>query len=254
MSREACLLIRRNWNYRTDCFIAGLQRCGFEVTDNPNRPKPGDILVMWNRHLRYEKYAKAYEARGNIVLVAENGWVGSDEDGNKLIALARSHHNGAGSWHVGETDRWERLGVPLAPWRMNGEHILVLPQRGIGEAGVAMPRNWEKDVLQRLRAVTRRRLVVRPHPGLHFPPEPDFTGAWAAVTWASGAGIKAICAGVPVFHEFKRWIGASAARFGIEHIEAPFTGDRVPMLRRLAWAQWTFREIATGEPIQCLIG
>jgi hypothetical protein len=77
---------------------------------------------------------------------------------------------------------------------------------------------------------------------------------FAAVTWGSGAAIKAIIAGVPVFHEFSRWIGAPAAKFGAANLEQPFVGDRLPMLRRLAYAQWSVAEIERGEPFALLLG
>lgn len=73
------------------------------------------------------------------------------------------------------------------------------------------------------------------------------------VTWASGAAIKAIIEGIPVFYEFNDWIGAPAARYGIDDTENPFLGDRNPMLHRLSWAQWTAEEIASGEPFKCLL-
>lgn len=252
--KRACLLIRRNWHERTDAFESGLRRLGFAITDNPAHPGPDDILVLWNRFRRYEKDAKAHEAAGAAVLIAENGYIGRDAAGEKLIALARGHHNGAGIWPEPVGDRWGRFGIDLAPWRTSGEHILVLPQRGIGEEGVAMPHAWAREIEARLRKVTRRRIVVRPHPGLHNPPfEPDFSGAHAVVTWGSGAAIKAIAAGVPVFYEFDRWIGAPAARFGIDHLEEPFLGDRMPMFQHLAAAQFTMAEIAEGEPLRCLL-
>jgi hypothetical protein len=251
---KACLLIRRNWFERTDAFVHGLERCGFEVTDSPARPGKGDVIVLWNRLRRYESHAKAFVAAGASVLIAENGWIGRDGAGRILIALSRDHHNGAGTWPVGEADRWSGFGIELKPWRERGEHVLVLLQRGIGEEGVAMPRHWGDQIALRLKAVTRRQVVMRPHPGIHAPSDdPDFRGAHCVVTWASGAAIKAIVAGVPAFHEFPEWIGGSAARFGIDHIEEPFLGDRLPMLQRLAWAQWSLEEIASGEPFRCLL-
>lgn len=253
--KHAAVLIREAPHYRHDAFLRGLARCGYRVERGPkDHPEPGDVLVIWNRYAHWEAQALRYEGAGATVLVAENGWIGSDEKGRQLYALCRSNHNGAGTWEVGPEDRWSRLGIDLKPWREDGEHILVLPQRAFGARGVAMPEGWGDDVAARLRAVTDRPVIVRPHPGNVQPkPEPDWKNCWAAVTWASGAGIKAIVAGIPVFHELPRWIGAPAARHGIEGIEAPFLGDRLPMLRRLAWAQWTVDEIADGEPFEWLL-
>jgi hypothetical protein len=117
-----------------------------------------------------------------------------------------------------------------------------------------MPGGWLADVHKRLSRLTDRRLVIRRHPGPDkTEPYDALRGAWAAVTWGSGAGIKALSVGVPVFHEFPSWIGAPAARLGIEDIEKPWLGDRLPMFQRLAWAQWTLAEIASGEAFRCLL-
>ena len=198
--------------------------------------------------------AKKWEASGSTVIVAENGYIGSDK--GKLFALARSQHSGAGYWPVGEEDRWSRLGVELKPWRKDGRFLLLLPQRGFGPPGVAMPRRWQDNMLQALRRITRRPIRVREHPGRNVANrrtlEADLENCWAAITWASGAGLKAIAAGIPVFYGLPNWIGAAAAKPNLG-IESPFLGDRLPMFQRLAWSQWTANEIRTGEPLARLI-
>ena len=253
--------MRRNVYTRWQKFAAGLDRLGFEVGDNPHLPRPGDVLVIWNRYARHERAARQYEAAGGTVIVAENGWIGrAPPEGSKPIALCRSHHNGAGAWPIGDQTRWPLFEVELLPWRSAAAaadaHILMLPQRGIGEHGIAMPHDWLNLAITRLRKRTKRRIVVRMHPGMHEPRDPDFAGApqpWAAVTWGSGAAIKALAAGIPVFHEMPNWVGAPAAHFGLDHLEEPVMGDRLPMFQRLAWAQWSADEIATGEPLARLI-
>lgn len=249
----AYLSMDRGPDFRWDAFVAGLTQCGYRVTQRP-RHHPGDLVVVWNRHSGKDKEACAAEGSDGKVIVAENGYIGKGADGKPIYALARHHHNGAGVWPEGEDDRWASLGIELAPWRRDGEHILVLPQRGIGPAGVAMPKNWPNEIVKRLGRVTRRPIKVRPHPGLHKGSlKPDLKDCWAVVTWGSGAAIKAIAAGVPVFHELKPWIGAPAASFGIDRLEEPFLGDRLPMFRRLAHAQYSCAEIATGEPFRKLL-
>ena len=96
---------------------------------------------------------------------------------------------------------------------------------------------------------------IRKHPGPQYAVpevslEDDLANAWAAVTWGSSAGLKAICMGVPVFHGFPNWIGASAAsRIGGQR----FMGDRSPMLHRLATAMWSVDEIKSGAAFECLL-
>jgi hypothetical protein len=253
--RRALCTIRDLPPYRRYAFENGLRRCGFEVSDRlVAPPRSGDVLVMWNRYGSLEAEAKRFESAGAAVIVAENSYIGDPRDERKIYALAKSHHNGAGTWKQGEKDRFSDLEVDIFPWRDGGEHILVLPQRGIGPKGVAMPSDWVVTVQERLRKLTKRPVRARIHPGVHRPPlEPDFDGCHAAVTWGSGAAIKAIAAGVPVFHEFDRWIGAPAAKFGLDDLENPFLGDRMPMFRRLAYAQWAVEEIESGEAFKWLL-
>ena len=251
----AAIMIPSSPSYRRDAFEAGLKRLGYSVEFGTRaRPTPADIIVVWNRRSANAVDATKYEKIGATVLVTENGWIGADDKGNKLYALAKGHHNGAGWWPVGNEDRWTRLGIELKPWRKDGRHILVLPQRGIGEPGVAMPRGWAQDAMDRLKAVTRRPVKLRQHPGFNKTPlEPVFEDCWAAVTWASGAAIKAIVAGIPVFHEMPSWLGGPAARRGIADMETPYLGDRMPMLNRLSHGQWGAEEIKSGEPFARLL-
>lgn len=251
----ASCLIRESPHYRRDAFTRGLERLGFRVSDRAWFPHgPGDVLIVWNRHGEMNTTAALWEKGGLPVIVAENGYLGSDGNRHQRFALARTQHNGAGQWTEGPEDRWAQLGIELQPWRTSGDDVLLLPQRGIGPPGVAMPRDWVQQVTNRLRRATRRRVRVRPHPGKErSSPAADLKGCWAAVTWASAAGLKSLIAGVPVFHELPGWIGAPAGRFSVNDIEAPFLGDRLPAFRRLAYAQWTADEIATGEPFARLL-
>lgn len=255
MRPQAADTFRDSPYYRRDAFRRGLERVGFEVGHQPKaRPEPQDVLLIWNRSAANDVHAKRYEAAGARVVVTENGYIGTDENGHILYALALGQHLGAGKWRVGAGDRWDRLGIELSPWRRSGGEIIVLPQRGIGAPGVAMPRDWPLTIVERLRRVTDRPIRVRPHPGKEkTDPASDLAKAWAAVTWASGAGIKSIVYGVPVFHELKSWIGAPAARFGIADIENPFLGDRLPMLQRLSWSQFRLSEIESGEAFAWLL-
>lgn len=251
---HAALTLRPPLHYRREVFAEGLGRIGYAVGSPRSHPQPADLLVLWNRNRAWEHLARVYEQAGARVIVAENGYLGRDAEGGQLYAMALRQHNGAGVWPSGDDCRWDVLGIELAPWRTGGEEIVVLPQRGIGAPGVAMPRSWATSVVTRLRKVTRRPVRIRPHPGKDRPdPAADLEHAFAAVTWGSGAGLKAIVHGVPVFHELRAWIGATAARYGIDDIENPFRGDRLPMLRRLAWAQWTLEEIRSGAAFAALL-
>ena len=136
-----------------------------------------------------------------------------------------------------------------------GYHVLVCPQRGIGPKHYAQSSNWTTEIAARLRAVTKRPVRVRPHPG-NKPPlvplEKDLEQCWAMVTWASNAGTHALIAGIPVFFEAPHWILAAAGSRDVSRIDDPPLPDRLPAFERLACAQWTLEEIASGEPFRRL--
>lgn len=247
----ASVMIRRHVHYRHDAFMHGLRKAGYDVrTAFPPQVEPRDVVAVWNRHGSTDVWAGRFEDAGARALVTENGYIG-----NGFYALALHQHNGAGTWPVGEPGRWESFGIRLRPWRKTGRHILVLPQRGVGPHNVAMPRGWLKSVTDRLLQVTDRPIRVRPHPGANKTPlEPDLADCWCCVTWGSGAAIKALAAGIPVVHELPAWIGAPAASRKLASVEAPYTGDRLPMFQRLAWAQWTLPELESGRAFLHLLG
>lgn len=236
----ACCLIRSSPHYRHDAFHAGLRRIGFNVVDVPvraSRVRSGDVLIIWNRYGYFDAHARQFEAQGNAVLVAENGYLPMHGT-KKAFALALGHHNGAGVYaDVG--DRSARLDASLKPWRDGSGKVLILPQRGIGEPGIAMPKDWPKKAMAKNRGARIRR-----HPGTATvkPIEQDLDGIASAVTWASGAALKVLCEGVRVQHDFPRWIGRQGA-----------LGDRDAMLRDVAAAQWSVEEVETGEPFAGLL-
>lgn len=236
---RAWLELRHGVPDRRSAFIAGLQRIGYQVVEAvTTRPAERDVLVTWNRIQSGRLAADAFESRGLAVIVAENASWGNGFVGGHWYTLARGRHNTAGRFPLGGGNRWARLGVDLAPWRRAGETV-ILPQRGIGPAGVAMPRGWPGSARARFGG------RVREHPGQRdcLPLQTDLAGAGRVVTWGSGAAIKALMWGIPVVSEMPGWIGEQ------DNTDA----GRLAMFERLAWAQWTLDEIRSGEPFERLL-
>lgn len=260
MKPKAALLLRPEPAFRIDAFASGLQRHGFEVSRHPERrPRPCDVVVLWNRYPVRENIARAYEAAGATVLVAENGYLGREWQGGIWYALARGHHNGAGTWPDGGVERWESFGVGLQPWRETGDEVVILAQRGFGEAQVREPRGFPEQARERLKREGLK-VRIRRHPGEAGPKGTlddelarDLANARACVTWGSGAALKALIMGIPVFHGFPRWIGSHAAGHFTSPLGEVIRGDRLAMFRRLAFAMWNVEEIADGEAIRCVL-
>jgi len=237
--KQAYLNLRLTKPDRVAAFDRGLRLNGYKVIPGTTMtPGPQDILVTWNRIGIGASAARAFESAGRPVLVAENASWGNDFAGNRWYHIARNRHNTAGRFDDHGPERWDALGVELAPWRTEGETV-ILAQRGIGAAPTAMPRSWPQE------AQARYSGRIRHHPGTRSTTAlmDDLAHCGRVVTWGSGAAIKALLWGIPVVSEMPDWIG-----------EQNNTDEgRLAMLRRLAWAQWTMDEISEGVPFRCLL-
>jgi hypothetical protein len=250
-------MLRPDPPYRRDAFARGLRAAGFDITADamPNL-RADDLLVIWNRYGGGHEEAQRFERAGARVIVAENGYLGREWNGGIWYSLALNWHNGHGSWNVGSVDRArDMFAGQIDDWRPDPDGpLLVLAQRGIGTAPVASPPTWAANAMHQC-ADMKLRVKVREHPGNVTRDDllDELRGVRAVVTWASGAGIKSLCAGIPAYHGLADWIGAPAARRFKTPLPEPFLGDRWPFLQRLAWAMWRLGEIESGDAFRHLL-
>jgi hypothetical protein len=243
---KALMLIPDSPSYCRASWVYGLHAWGFDVVfelHDVGVIGANDCVVMWNRNPSEEAIAKRFEDAGALVLVAENGYLGKEWGGHKWFALSVGHHNGAGvtlSTRIGSKRR-KQYGFKPAPWRNGGTEIIGLPQRGIGEAGIAMPMDW---------VIPEQCTRIRPHVGTdeQLPIEKDLHDAKAVCTWGSGGAIKALAMGIPVFYEFRNWIAAE----GATHIsqadwETPQRPDREKAFDAVFGGMFTLGEVESGE-------
>lgn len=248
------LIVRDEPPYRAFALREGFRRLGYY----PGSVADCDVVVTWNRYAGRNEDCEKVERRGGQIIVMENGYMGRDAIGGPWYALARNQHNGAGRWPIARPGGWRAQGWPLLPYRVGGGSPLVLPQRGIGPSGVAMPKNW----LQRTESILKGWGVqyrVRHHPGERpprIPLEEDIAEARFVVTWGSGAAIKALAAGVPVVSDFPKWIARAAATplttEGVVHLNLD-EKVRETTLNRVASAQWKLSDIQSGEALSALL-
>lgn len=236
---RAWLNLRCTMPERIRLFKTGLQRHGYRIELGlPVNAGDQDIFVTWNRIGPGDAAARAFQNSGRTVLVTENAAWGNDFCGQQWYTLARNYHNTAGCFPVGDPTRWDSLGVELPAFRSAGETV-ILPQRGIGSAPVAMPLKWPEQALAKYGGRIRRHPGRRPGISL----EGDLQAAGRVITWGSGAAVKALLMGIPVISEMPNWIA------GQDNSEA----GRLEILRRLAWAQWRWKEIESGEVFEWVL-
>lgn len=242
-------------NHKNELFLEGLRAAGLKVRDGlpMGNIQAGDVLIAWNRKEVFEKTIAKFEANGGRVIIAENGFIGRDDEGNRLLSMAFSRHHGLGIWPIGEEKRHLKQNIIIEDWRPAGKEIVILGQRGIGETSVK--HDWALSAYQFLRHKYKMPIRIRQHPAKDKsrPIEDDLQNAYAVITFSSSAAIKAIAAGVPAFYCLKGWIGKDAAVFGMDSMLEPYRGCREMMFHKIGWHQWTQKEIATGEAFRALL-
>jgi hypothetical protein len=224
------IILRHFHSPKARLFKDGLEALGYKASE----PRNADVLVIWNRYGGDVYHAQEAEARGAKVLIAENATWGNEFAGKRWYSLWPTLHNRASSIRPGGPDRWDSLGVTLEPWR-NGPEVIGLPQRGIGPRAIAMPSGWTPPGCTR----------IRKHPGKGpcKPLEEDLAQAGRVVTWGSGAAVKALAWGIPVDSHMPDWCAE----------QDNTDSGRLAMFQRLAWAQFTHAEIASGEAFRCVL-
>jgi hypothetical protein len=230
--KRAYLNLRHNVPERIEAVTQGLQKLGYYVTLGwPHAyPRDDDVLVTWNRihegHTMAKRFAK--------VLVMENASWGNGFHGRRWYTMCRDYHNRADCIIDRGPERWAALDLRLPPMRdMRDGETVILPQRGIGPPGVAMPLDWPRQALVKHKGRIRRHPGREPGTDLKL----DLARARRVVTWGSGAAIKALMWGIPVISEMPLWIGEQ------DNTER----GRWEMFCRLAWAQWQLKEFEDGS-------
>lgn len=231
MAKRAWMALRYD---KHPCFADGLRRLGYEVVERlTESPGENDVLVSWNRIAYANHCARIFSDLGLPVIVAENATWGNEFAGDQWYAMSLDFHNVAGKFPVGDSKRWDDLHVELEPFREEGE-IVILPSRSIGPPVHRMP----TDFVARMRAEYPH-ARVRPHPGREAarPLAEDLARCGTVVTWGSGAAVKALMMGCKIDSRMPKWIAECEST----------DGDRLRMLRELAWGQARRSEIESGE-------
>lgn len=245
-------------------FINGFARLGFIVQQSapPEQMRKGDAVVIWNHTARSNQSVERAQQDEAAVIVAENGYFGTDATGWKKYALALDGHNGSGRWYVGDRSRLEAANLsfkPLRPIPHEGR-VLIAAQRGIGSAIMRSPHNFENHINADIQARRPGRFDVRirPHPGRHTPPSTlldDLSQSDALVVWSSNCATAALIEGVPTFYYAPTIVSAGAAvpyKSGFPDM-ATDEAAREAAFHRMSWAQWTLAEIDSGEAFKTLL-
>ena len=228
------------------------------------------------------KLFKQQSKRGGSILVMDGGYVKRDSD----VGSDKGHYslgfnglNGRAKFVCEDmpSNRWDKLGVALKPWRKSGkkDYILVCGQLGRDSSVQHITPSYEKwlqKTVLKIKNHTSREVIYRPHPkpnpvllsgttlskNLKEPLEKDFKNCHLVVAANSNSLVEASVHGIPAlaFDEgsmvWDHCLQAPPNNQGLREIENPRTFNRKIWANNLAYSQWNKQEMASGEAWQHL--
>ena len=257
--------------------LASLRSAGHTVEPNS---MDSDAVIIWSvlwsgRMAANQAVWSQYRSAGKPVIIIDVGALYRGETWK--IALNSVTANG----YYGHTENldWDRprkLGISLAINVSRNPRIVIAAQHARSQqvVGLVSMEGWVVQQVERLRTVTDRPIVVRPHPrsplnwaGLvHLPPDvviekpvrvantyDSYNLAFdchAMVNHNSGPGIQAALAGTrPIVDSSSL---AYPVSIKLEDIEQPYTVDRDQWLVEICHTEYTVDEISHGVWLQRL--
>jgi hypothetical protein len=209
---------------------AGLRAIGITAGVTSSRARESDTAILLGTTMW-----RSVEATGDFLLVDRCSF----GDTRQWVSLVWNGHGRRGNHCVPDDrgNRWERIGVPVQPWR-TGSRVVLCGQTETYSPDWPSLTDWYRTV---------RATHFRPHPAADnptgLPTVRTFDDTALAITLNSSVGVDAAISGVKVLA-----MDAGSMAWDISAQQ----GDRTDWLRWLAWTQWHHDEIAAGEPIKHL--
>ena len=227
---------------------------------------------LWSGRMRHnQEIWKTFRDSGRDVIVLE---VGMLKRGRTWKLGLNGVNRRAWFGQDLQRNRAQMLGLHLQPWHQ-GKNIVIAVQRGDSEqwSGLPAPTAWVEQTVAKIKSVTDRPIVVRPHPRQRiasiagvtvrqprqlvntydsFDFDTDLANAWCVINENSGPGCQSVIAGVPAFVGADS-LAAPVANLDLSDIEKPWMPDRTAWLEDIAHTEWTVEEIASGLPVQRLL-
>ena len=199
-------------------------------------------------------------AKNLDVIVLETGYINRGDGPNHHYAAGFNGLNGRADFRNKSMppERFEALGVQMRPYSP-GENVLVCAQVP-WDASVDHTdhKAWIIETVDRLKTLTTRPIVFRPHPLASLPRlsgcgystgalADDLAKAHCVVTFNSNVGVDAAIWGKPVFAFDEGSMALPVANRQLERVNDPEYIDRKQWSRDLAFCQWTPAEMREGK-------
>ena len=252
--------------------LDSLRNAGISAQENS---WDADAVIIWSvlwsgRMAANQAVWSHYRSLGRPVIVIDVGALYRGETWkiavNSITADGYYGHKENLDWN-----RPRHLGISLALNLTRNPRIVIAAQhaRSLQVAGLVSMEGWVVQQVERLRTVTDRPIVVRPHPRsaldraglIHLPPDviieqpqkidntyDSYNLAFdchAIVNHNSGTGIQTALAGTRPIVDVSSL--AHPVSIQIENIDQPYTVDRDQWLTEICHTEYTVKEIAQGR-------
>lgn len=177
-----------------------------------------------------------------------------------------AHHPTANLMKVSRpSDRFDRLGFEILPWRETGQHILLAGSSAKYHEfyGLKEPTTYAKEIVRQLRAITERPIIYRPKPSwrdaveitkTRFSALPEtildvLADAWVTVTHGSNACFESVINGIPCI-VLGDGVAKPLSSTDLADVVSPRIAsdtERHAWACNLAYQQWTLSELYSGE-------
>jgi hypothetical protein len=229
-------------------------------------------VLWWGRMLANKKIYEKCQAENKPVIIIEVGNLSRGE----TWRLCFNNINGLGEF--GNTDdidanRHEKLGIFLEPEqkKRRGEILIACQhEQSLQWEGQPTMRQWAEGMVAKVRQLTDRRIIVRPHPRSLFPLKipgiifetpnrvPNtydgfdiFYNYHCVINHNSGPAVQAAIAGIPVICDSSSLASPVSGNF--ENLEKISLPDRTEWFAKLCHTEWTVDEISQGIPLSRLL-
>jgi len=229
-----------------------------------------DLAIMWSMStLKKDRQIiwDMYRHKNTDLLILEVGVLKRNEYwrvGLNGINRSASFYNNNSS-----SNRWNKIGLELKPWRTNGKNILICAQ---SKFDICWPdasmEDWVLDVIKQIRQNSDRPIIVRQHPRaplkitniphqnvtiespkhLHgtyddFDMIKSLNNVWAIVNHNSNPAIESIINGIPAFVTSEQSLAWEVSNHDLSNIEKPNMPDRSQWANNLAYCEWSTDEL-----------